>query len=87
VKIFTEKAVNIMKKDVINVIDAAYMPDSSSRPKPVLNISIALIAGLVIGVSSALMLEFMDDTIKTSQDVEKYLGVNVLGAIPFLSLE
>lgn len=54
------------------------------RPNIPLNLSVALLLGLVLGVLLALLLEYLDDTLKNAEDVEKRLGLAVLGIIPKL---
>ena len=58
-----------------------------ARTKPVnvktaLNTAIAMILGLMMGVFTAFVLEYMDNTIKTENDVQKHLDLPVLGLIP-----
>ena len=51
------------------------------EPKPLLNIAIAAIIGLMLGVGLAFLLEFLDNTIKTEQDIENTLELPVIGVI------
>lgn len=44
--------------------------------------AIAGVLGVMLGVFIAFIVEYLDNTIKTPEDVEKYLGLPVLGAIP-----
>lgn len=46
------------------------------------NIAVAIVLGVMLGVGIAFLLEFMDNTIKDSDDVQKYIGIPVVGAIP-----
>lgn len=87
VEIFTKEVVDIMKVEVIHVIDGAELPDKPVRPQPLLNVVIALVAGLVLAVSGTLIAEFMDDTVKDSEDVERHMGLSILGVIPSLNIE
>ena len=50
-----------------------------------MNLAISLLLGLVAGVVLALLLEYLDDTLKSPDDVEKRLGLPVLGVIPKLA--
>lgn len=68
----------------VSIVDRALPPDSRYKPKLTLNLAIGLLAGLVLGVLSAFVLEFMDQTLKTPQDVEQRLRLSVLGIIPRL---
>lgn len=50
-----------------------------------MNLAIALILGLIAGTLLGLLLEFLDDTLKNPEDVEKHLKLAVLGVIPKLA--
>jgi succinoglycan biosynthesis transport protein ExoP len=67
----------------ISIIDRA---QNGWRFKPNLssNLMMGLLAGLLIGVLAAFVLEFLDDTLKTPEDVEQKLELSVLGIIPKL---
>lgn len=69
----------------ISVIDRAQVPLVRHKPNVLLNLALGMLLGLVAGVLAALVLEFLDDTIKTPDDVEHRLGLSVLGIIPQLS--
>jgi capsular polysaccharide biosynthesis protein len=80
--VFMDKVQEIMKVDNVHVIDKAETPTVPVSPNITLNIAIAAVLGLMIGVFFAFLLEFLDNTIKTPEDVEKYLNLPVLGSIP-----
>jgi succinoglycan biosynthesis transport protein ExoP len=63
-------------------ISPAYYPNSPVKPNIKLNIAIAAILGLMLGVFLSFALEFFDDTVKTTEDLQKQLGLPVLAAIP-----
>lgn len=79
---FKNKVGAIMKVDNIEVIDTAKVPKSPVQPKPFLNIAITFILSLMLGMGLCLLLEYLDQTIKTPSDVEKHLELPVIGAIP-----
>ncbi|MBL8252285.1 MAG: exopolysaccharide biosynthesis protein, partial [Candidatus Competibacter sp.] len=66
----------------ISVVDEAKTPIAPDKPKVVLNALLALLLGLLGGVGMALLREHLDDTFKQTEDVEKALGLPVLGMIP-----
>lgn len=66
----------------LQVVSKALMPIKPIKPKKALNIAIAGVLGIMISIGLAFVLEFLDNTIKTKEDVEKKLGLPVLGAIP-----
>ena len=82
-EIFQQEIVNIMSVDNVSILAMAEVTENQGpvKPKPLLNIAIALVVGLMVGVGAAFLLEYFDNTIKTEQDVEKILELPVLGVI------
>ncbi len=66
----------------IRTVDPASLPKSPVSPRPLLNMAVALFLGLFLGVGLAFALEFLDTTVKADDDLERVLGVPVLGRIP-----
>lgn len=66
----------------INVMDKPQFPDKPVKPKKMLNIVIAFFISLLASVGFSFVLEYMDNTIKTEADINKQLGIPVLGIIP-----
>lgn len=66
----------------IQIMDKAQFPDKPIKPKKALNIAIAFFVGLMVSVGISFMLEYMDNTIKTEEDVNRYLDMPVIGIIP-----
>ncbi|MGH7803118.1 MAG: GumC family protein [Candidatus Binatia bacterium] len=66
----------------ISVVDHALPPRSPSRPRKGLNLTIGLIGGLLAGLGLAFFLEYLDDTVKTPEDVQVRLGLPMLGVVP-----
>ena len=65
----------------ISVIEPAITPDGPVSPRTLLNVVLAALLGLVLSVGIALLVEFVRDPIKDSDDVEATLGASTLGAI------
>jgi capsular polysaccharide biosynthesis protein len=82
--IFQAEIKDIMNVDNVSILAEAVVLDNQSpiKPQPLMNIAIALVVGLMIGVGLAFLMEYLDNTIKTEQDIEQTLGLPVLGAIP-----
>ncbi|MGG1630909.1 YveK family protein [Rossellomorea sp. NRS-1567] len=81
--VFQDEIGKIMNVNNVSVLAKAEVgvDQSPIKPKPLLNIAIATVVGLMTGVGLAFLLEFLDNTIKTEQEVEKLLGLPVLGSI------
>jgi len=82
-KTFENKIVDLMNVDNVNILAAATLPENPSpiNPNPKLNMAIAMVIGLMLGVGVAFLLEYLDTTIKTEQDIEELLGLPILGLI------
>lgn len=68
----------------VSVIDRAEPPTAPSKPSMLLNLVIAALLGLGIGVLGALLFEALDETLATPEDIEQKLGLPVLGVVPLL---
>jgi capsular exopolysaccharide synthesis family protein len=66
----------------ITVTDYANTPDEPVGPNRLLGISLALILSLALGVGLALLLEYLDNTVRSVEDVERRLHLPALGVIP-----
>jgi len=69
----------------ISVVDLAIPPDTPVSPRRLLTVMMALFLSTCFGVGLAFFLEYLDDTIKTAEDVENYLGLPVLVVIPSMN--
>lgn len=85
-EVFEKEIVDIMNVDNISVLAKATVTDGQSpvKPKPLLNIAIALVVGLMVGVGLVFLLEYFDNTLKNEQDIEKVLELPILGAISII---
>lgn len=82
-EVFEKEIKNIMSIDNVTVLPLAEDQENQApiSPNPPLNIAIAAVVGVMIGIGLAFLLEYLDNTLKTEQDIEKLLGLPVLGAI------
>jgi len=79
---FSKAVIEIKKVDSVSIVDKAVTPDKPVKPNKTLNVLIAFVVGLMASVGLVFLLEYIDNTVKTSSDVEKLLGIPVLGVIP-----
>lgn len=84
-QVFMKHVVRIMKVDNVQVIDKAEIPIKPIRPRPMLNVAIATFTGLMLGLGIVFLLAYLDNTVKTPSDVEKYLELPIIGAIPVIN--
>lgn len=73
-----------VQKSNISVIDQAPIPADPFRPVLSKNLAIASVLGLMMGIGLALLLEFLDSTIRRTEDLERLVDRPVLGLIPLL---
>ena len=70
----------------MRVVDRARVPVRPSSPRKARNLALALLLGLGGGVGLAFLFDFLDNSIKTSEDVERYAGLPTLGVVPRFSV-
>lgn len=85
-EVFSQEVVGLYKIENVNIIDKAEVPKAPVAPTKKKNIALSLLAAGIIAVSFVFLLEFMNNKVKTSEDVEKHLGLNVIGSIPVNTL-
>lgn len=78
-------AASDVRPNNIAIIDRATVPGGPYSPNGMLNLIMGVLTGLLLGVALAFALEFIDDTLKTPEDVEQKLRLPVLGIIPRLA--
>lgn len=67
---------------MVRIIDRAKEPRYPIRPKKKLNLLLGAIIGLGLGIGITLLLDYMDDSLKSIEDVERHTGLRILGSIP-----
>jgi capsular polysaccharide biosynthesis protein len=82
-KTFQSQISKIMKVDNVSILSKAEVNDAIApvKPQPLLNIAIAIVIGLMIGVGIAFLLDYLDTTLKTEHDIESVLEFPVIGTI------
>lgn len=77
---------NGLKSSNINIIDPALVPLKPFSPNNKTNLIMALILGLFVGIGLAFFVDYLDNTVKGPEEVEKLVGLPSLGIIPALSV-
>jgi capsular exopolysaccharide synthesis family protein len=78
----TEVMQRTMPQSPATIWEQAEVSDIPAKPKVVQNMIIAVVVGLALGIGLAFLIEYLDTSVKTMQDVESTLGVPVLAVIP-----
>ncbi|OCA88912.1 YveK family protein [Pseudobacillus wudalianchiensis] len=88
-RVFQAEIVKIMNVDNVSILAPAEVKEGMApiKPQPLLNIAIALVVGLMASVGLAFLLEYLDNTVKSEQDVEKLLELPVLGSVTSIEAE
>ena len=78
---------SVMQIEGVNVIEYGRVANAPSSPNVKKNTMLGAIAGIVIAIAVLVVNFILDDRIKTSDDVEKYLGITNLSLIPLTEEE
>ncbi len=66
----------------IRIVDRADLPLRPDSPRKARNLLLAIFLGLFGGLGLALVIEYLDNTVKSAEDVERYSGLPTLGVVP-----
>jgi len=67
----------------IHAVDGALVPSVPVRPKKLLNLGIALLAGMIVGITLAFVEEGLDNSVKNAEDVERLINAPTLAIVPW----
>ena len=86
-EVFSEKVVEIYNISNVYILDRAEAEDEPSNINHIKDIAIFAFIGVVISIGVVLILNMLDTTIKTEQDIENISGLLVLSSIPDYDIE
>jgi capsular exopolysaccharide synthesis family protein len=66
----------------LRVLDEAVVPEAPVRPRKVMNLIAGCLLGLMLGAGTVIFLDYLDNTIKSPEDVEQYLDLHILAVVP-----
>ena len=74
-EVFQKEINEMMEVDNVSTIDVAKVPGSPVSPNKLMNIAIATVLGMMVSVGLVFVIEFLDRTYKTPNDIERHLGL------------
>lgn len=85
--VFQNEIVKLMKVDNVSLLTPAILAENPApvKPDPILNMAIAAVIGLMLGLGIAFLLDYLDTTVKSEQDIEELLNLPILGLISSIS--
>lgn len=75
----------ITDADAVNMVEEGNLPKDPTSPNTMKNAMLGGILGIFLALGAIVLIYILDDTIKTPDDVERYLGLTVLTSIPIAS--
>lgn len=84
-KSLKQVSTDIKKSDNVQILDPAQLPTTPDSPKPTLNMAIAFFLGLMVSIGLIFLLEYLDNTVKSPDELEKMLDLPVIGSIPLIT--
>ena len=66
----------------LRILDRSPVPKVAVKPRTVLNMAVGMLLSLLLGVAAVFFLDYLDNTIRTSEDVEQFLGLSLLAIVP-----
>lgn len=79
---FVKTSKELVPNGNIKIIEKVELPTNPVSPNKKMNIAIAFLLGLMVGVGLAFLLEFLDNTFKNKDQLERELDIPVIGSIP-----
>ena len=79
---FIETSKELVPNGNIKIIEKVELPEKPVSPNKKMNIAIAFLLGLMVSIGLAFLLEFLDNTFKNKEQLERELDLPVLGSIP-----
>ncbi len=78
----TTRALKDAPASNMRIVDRAEAPRGAFKPNIVLNLLVSVVFGFGLGAGAALLLNYLDNTVKSEQDIQRHAGVPALGFVP-----
>ena len=80
-EVSSERMVSVMEMEKVNVMEQGNLPTDPSSPNVIKNAILGGLLGVILASFILIVVNLMNDSIRTSEDIEKYLGITTLGTI------
>ncbi|MGL4452994.1 MAG: YveK family protein [Sarcina sp.] len=85
--VFIDSSEELIPNGNVQIIEKAQAPESPVSPNKVLNTIIGFMLGMMIAVGIAFLLEYMDNTVRSKDELERLLDLPVIGTIPEMDIK
>jgi capsular exopolysaccharide synthesis family protein len=76
-----------LKTNNVHILDAALVPSAPIAPNVSRSVGLSVVVALVLAIALAFLLDMLDLTVKTQDDIERTIGLTFLGLIPTIAVE
>jgi capsular polysaccharide biosynthesis protein len=83
---FQQQIRTFMKVENVAVVDRATVPTDPIKPRTLMNVAVAVVLGGMAAVGIIFLLEYLDTSLKSPEEVTQHLGLPVLGQIPTIEI-
>lgn len=84
---FMRQIHSFMKVENVAVVDPALVPTDPVRPRKAMNVAVAFVLGGMLAVGLSFLLDHLDTSVRTPEDVQRHLGLPVLATIPVFEVK
>lgn len=66
----------------LTILDRAIQPTAPIKPRKMLSLAFGSLLGMVLGLATVLFMDYLDNTVRSPEDIEQYLGLHLLAVVP-----
>ena len=77
-------AIEVMNLEAVNIVDSASVPTAPSGPKRLMYTGVAFLAGLFIAIALIVLMDMLNNSVKSPEEAEELFGIPVVGRMPYV---